>query len=41
MAETKKIELGIDSLFDGNITTSSILSDYNSGGNPMGKITQA
>ena len=41
MTETKKIELGIDSLFDGNITASSILSDYRSGGNPMGKITQA
>ena len=40
-AEAKKIEIGIDSLFDGQITASSILSDYNSSGNPMGKITQA
>ena len=40
-AEAMKIGLGIDSLFDGNITASSILSDYSSGGNPMGKITQA
>ena len=40
-AEAMKISLGIDSLFDGNITSTSILSDYNSGGNPMGKITQA
>ena len=40
-AEAMKIGLGIDSLFDGNITATSILSDYSSGGNPMGKITQA
>jgi type IV pilus assembly protein PilA len=40
-AEATKIQVGIDELFDGNITASSILSSYSSGGNPMGKITQA
>ena len=28
-------------MFNGNITSSSILSTYNSSGNPMGTITQA
>ena len=40
-AEAQKIVLGVDSLFDGQITSSSILSTYNSGGNPMGSITNA
>ncbi len=40
-AEGKKIELGIESLFDDEITTSSILTTYNSGGNPCGTITRA
>ena len=40
-AEAQKIALGIDSLFDGQITSSSILSTYNAGGNPMGSITNA
>ena len=40
-AEAQKIVLGVDSLFDGQITSSSILSTFNSGGNPMGSITNA
>ena len=40
-AETKKIGLGVEDLFDGNITSSSILSTFNSSGNPMGTLTQA
>ena len=40
-AEAAKITAGIDSLFEGNISSSSILSTYNSDGNPMGQITQA
>jgi type IV pilus assembly protein PilA len=41
--ETESQKLLIDSgdMFDSEITSLSILSDYNSGGNPMGKITQA
>tara|TARA_B100001123_G_C15021935_1_gene911829 strand:+ start:228 stop:770 length:543 start_codon:yes stop_codon:yes gene_type:complete len=40
-AEAAKIAAGIDSLFEGNISSSSIISTYNSDGNPMGSITQA
>ena len=40
-AEAQKVSLGIDDMFDGNITSSSILSTYGSSGNPMGTITQA
>ena len=40
-AEAAKIAAGIDSLFEGNISSSSIISTYNSDGNPMGQITQA
>tara|TARA_B100000965_G_scaffold378481_1_gene373447 strand:- start:55 stop:612 length:558 start_codon:yes stop_codon:yes gene_type:complete len=40
-AEAAKIIAGMDDLFYGNISTSSILSDYYSDGNPMGKIAQA
>ena len=40
-AEAQKISLGIEDMFDGNITSSSILSTYSSSGNPMGTITQA
>ena len=40
-SEAQKIPLGIDSMFDGNITSSSILTTYRSSGNPMGTITQA
>ena len=39
--EAQKIPLGIDNMFDGNITSSSILSTYKTGGNPMGTITNA
>ena len=40
-SEAQKIPLGIDNMFDGNITSSSILSTYRSSGNPMGTITNA
>ncbi len=40
-AEAQKIQVEIDDMFNGNITSSSILSTYNSSGNPMGTITQA
>ena len=40
-SEAQKIPLGIDNMFDGNITSSSIISTYRSSGNPMGTITQA
>ena len=40
-AEARKIQLGTENMFDGQITSSSILSTYNSTGNPMGTLTQA
>ena len=41
-SELQKITLGLeDDLFDGEITSSSIINTYNSGGNPMGTLTQA
>tara|TARA_B100001093_G_scaffold34376_1_gene29673 strand:- start:155 stop:688 length:534 start_codon:yes stop_codon:yes gene_type:complete len=40
-SEAQKISLGYNDMFDGNITSSSIISTYNSSGNPMGTITQA
>jgi type IV pilus assembly protein PilA len=40
-AEAQKIPLNIDEMFDGKITSSSILSTFGSSGNPMGTITQA
>ena len=40
-SEAQKISLGIEDMFNRNITSSSILSTYRSSGNPMGTITQA
>ncbi len=39
--EVQKIAFGLGDMFDGEIKSSSILSTFNSGGNPMGTITQA
>ena len=39
--EVQKIAFGLGDMFDGEITSSSILTTFRNGGNPMGTITQA